>query len=381
MANIYARMTKINNAQGRSNYIGDPKRQEAILLQRKDLVHGWGVVSIYEKEKSHKGKTNWEAREIVVALPNKLSNDLKELEKVCEELVEKLIGKNHENEYAVHWNKGRTNLHVHLLFSEREREILNSPKEYKRDMWYDKETNRMTKANALGAELRYKKGERMKDDQGNLRYDFKDFTPKDPKFTEQSFLYTQRYTIQEVLKNHGYALDVQDNSTPYLSQKKLFKGASSEYLDIAKQYNDEVKLYNIAVKEHLIIEPDTIETYRDMRNALEKEIKKENRQSQSFSQKAISVVADIKNHIIGIIENFKSAISRATEKENINDWWDNEKDEIVNLLKENDNRESNQERLLNLVEATDNVIDNLEQSIEKIETQTKERKKTHGHSL
>lgn len=380
MANVYARMTKINNAQGRSHYISDPKRQENIVLKKQDLQHGWDVVSKYEKDKSHKNKTNWEAREIVVALPNELSNDLEKLESVCDELVDKLVGKNHEQEYAVHWNKGKTNLHVHLLFSEREREIWHKPKTYKRDMWYDKDTNRMAKANAENAELRYKKGERMKDAEGNLRYDWNMFSSKDSKFTEQSFIYTQRVVIQEVLKGHGYDLDVQDNSTPFLSQRKLFKGASPEYLDIAKQYNEEVQQYNQAVKEHLVIEPEQKEVYQEMRSVLEKDIKNENRQSQSFSIKAIDVVRDIKDYVVDLVSNLKKSITEVIDRTRLGDWWDNNKDELIELMEENETLENEKDRMANFVHAVDYVIEDQEKTIEEIEY-TKGRNRNYGPSL
>lgn len=380
MANVYARMTKINNAQGRSHYISDPKRQENIVLKKQDLQHGWDVVSKYEKDKSHKNKTNWEAREIVVALPNELSNDLEKLESVCDELVDKLVGKNHEQEYAVHWNKGKTNLHVHLLFSERERGIWHKPKTYKRDMWYDKDTNRMAKANAENAELRYKKGERMKDAEGNLRYDWNMFSSKDSKFTEQSFIYTQRVVIQEVLKGHGYDLDVQDNSTPFLSQRKLFKGASPEYLDIAKQYNEEVQQYNQAVKEHLVIEPEQKEVYQEMRSVLEKDIKNENRQSQSFSIKAIDVVRDIKDYVVDLVSNLKKSITEVIDRTRLGDWWDNNKDELIELMEENETLENEKDRMANFVHAVDYVIEDQEKTIEEIEY-TKGRNRNYGPSL
>ena len=91
MANVYSRLTKINNAKGRSQYISDPKRQEEILLHKTDLEYGWSVIEDFEKLKSNVDKENWQARELVVALPNDLSNDKVKLEKVCDELTQNLI--------------------------------------------------------------------------------------------------------------------------------------------------------------------------------------------------------------------------------------------------------------------------------------------------
>ena len=380
MANIYSRLTKINDATGRSQYISDPKRQEEILIHKTDLQYGWSVVEEFEKMKSNSDKENWQARELVVALPNELSVDKIKLENVCNNLVVELVGKNREHEYAVHWNKERTNLHVHILFSERERVQELKPKTYQRDMWYDKDTNRMTKANAENAELRFKKGEIMKDKNGQVRYDNDLFTSKDIKFKSRSFLLEKQYIIQDVLKGYGFNLEVQENSTPYLSQKKLFKGASAEYLDTAKQYNHEVKQYNQAVKEHLEIEPEQKEVYQEMRSVLEKEIKKENRNSQSFSGKAIEVVRDIKDYVLDLVSTLKKSIGNIIEKTQLGDWWDNNKDELIELMEDSESLETEKDRMANFVHAVDEVIEDQEKTIEEIEY-TKGRNRNYGPSL
>lgn len=380
MANIYSRLTKINNANGRSQYISDPKRQEKILLHKSDLQYGWSVIEDFEKQKSNADKENWQARELVVALPNELSNDNIKLEKVCDELTKNLIGNNREHEYAVHWNKGRTNLHMHILFSERERVQELKPKIYKRDMWYDKDTNKMAKANTEDSELRFKKGDIMKDKVGNIRYDSEPFTIKDIKFKSRAFLLEKQYSIQEVLKQNGYEFDVQNNSTPYLSQKKLFKGSSPEYLDIAKQYNDEVKQYNQAVKEHLVIEPEQKEIYQEMRSVLEEDIKKENRKSQSFSIKAIEVVRDIKDYVVDLVSSLKKSITDVIDRTRLGDWWDNNKDELIELMGNSESLEDEKERMANFVHSVDEVIEYQEKAIEEIEY-TKGKNRNYGPSL
>lgn len=79
MANVFFRLTKINNALGRSDYISNPSRQEEILLHRSDLNFGWDFISKFEFEKSNSDKENWDARERVIALPNELSEDIRTL--------------------------------------------------------------------------------------------------------------------------------------------------------------------------------------------------------------------------------------------------------------------------------------------------------------
>ena len=60
---------------------------------------------------------------------------------------------------------------MHILFSERERIQELKPKIYKRDMWYDKDTNKMAKSNAENSEIRLKKSDIIKDKVGNIKYD------------------------------------------------------------------------------------------------------------------------------------------------------------------------------------------------------------------
>ena len=107
---------------------------------------------------------------------------------------------------------------MHLIFSERERNTERQPKVYKRDMWYDKDSNKMAKAHADNAELRFKKGEVMKDKEGNIRFDDdKPFTVKDKRFKSKMFLVEQKEIIQETFKEHGFHIDIFD------SKKKSLK--------------------------------------------------------------------------------------------------------------------------------------------------------------
>ena len=238
MAKVYSRVSKINNVVGRSDYISNPDRQEFIKLTGKSIDFEWEEYAQFEKENQKSQEKNNEARELVIALPNEMSESFSDdvLEEFSHELAQELLGNNRDYEFALHFNQARTNFHMHLLFSERERANERTPKVYKRDMWFDKTTNRMAKANAENAELRYKKGEVMKDKQGNIRYDEVPFTKKEKKFTERSWLKDHQKTIQKVLAEYNYVLDIFDNKHE-IAQKKLYKGASADYLDYATNWN------------------------------------------------------------------------------------------------------------------------------------------------
>ncbi|MDN6640810.1 MAG: hypothetical protein L0L10_08510 [Tetragenococcus sp.] len=264
MAKVYSRVTKINNVTGRSDYISNPDRQEFLKLTGKSRDFEWKEYAEFEKENQKSQEKNNEARELVIALPNEMSESFSDkiLEEFSHDLAQELLGENRDYEFALHWNKTQTNFHMHLLFSERERKTERIPKVYKRDMWFDKTTNRMAKANAENAELRHEKGETMKDKQGNIRYDEAPFTKKDSKFTERSWLKSHQETIQNVLAEYHYVLNIFDDKHE-IAQKKLYKGASVDYLEYANHWNQTANRANKAlkqeqatlVKEYTILKP------------------------------------------------------------------------------------------------------------------------------
>lgn len=264
MAKVYSRVTKINNVTGRSDYISNPDRQEFLKLTGKSRDFEWKEYAEFEKENQKSQEKNNEARELVIALPNEMSESFSDkiLEEFSHDLAQELLGENRDYEFALHWNKTQTNFHMHLLFSERERKTERIPKVYTRDMWFDKTTNRMAKANAENAELRHEKGETMKDKQGNIRYDEAPFTKKDSKFTERSWLKSHQETIQNVLAEYHYVLNIFDDKHE-IAQKKLYKGASVDYLEYANHWNQTANRANKAlkqeqatlVKEYTILKP------------------------------------------------------------------------------------------------------------------------------
>lgn len=251
MAKTYVRVTKLNDVTGRSDYISNPEKQDYIYNHEKSNDFDWKEYQEFEKKNQKSASKNNEARELVVALPNEISDlPAEERSKIAHSLAKELVGENRDYEFALHFNQSRTNFHMHLIFSERERSETAEIKRYKRDMWYDKETNRMAKKNAPGAELRYKKGQAMKDKDGNYRYTNEPFTVKDKKFTTREWLHNTHKVTQEVLSEHGYKLDIYDPEIE-IKQQKLYKGADSDYLEFARTWNKKAKEINKETKEEL----------------------------------------------------------------------------------------------------------------------------------
>ena len=138
--------------------------------------------------------------------------------------------------------------------------------------------------------------------------------------------------------------------------------------------------YNQAVKEHLAIEPEQKEVYQEMRSVLEKDIKNENRQSQSFSIKAIEVVRDIKDYVVDLVSSLKKSITDVIDRAQLGDWWDSNKDELMELMDDSESLENEKERMANFVHSVDEVIEDQEKTIEEIEY-TKGRNRNYGPTL
>ncbi|WP_304841966.1 hypothetical protein [Dubosiella newyorkensis] len=297
MASVYARVAKISNAVDRSNYLKDEKRQEEIVLHKENMQNSWQEHSSFEKGHQKTNVANNEALEVHIALPNSLANDKQMLDRVCDDLAHEIIVENKDYEYAVHWNHNRTNLHVHILFSERENQTELEPKIYKKDIWQDKDTHKLAKANAVNAELVHRKGEVQRDKEGNIKYQTDVFKPKDKQYISRNWVQSVRDITQKVLKAHGYELDLTTKDSPYLPQKKLYKGAREDYLEKAREWNKEVKRYNEGVKQHIELEPAQLENYRIVKKELLENVKEANAEEKKITPRAIQLVNDMANWV------------------------------------------------------------------------------------
>lgn len=340
MANVYGRVAKISNVVGRSDYITDEKRQEEIVLHKENMQHSWQEHSIFEKGHQKSNVANNEALEVHIALPNELAQDKKKLESICDELANEIVGENKDYEYAVHWNHNRTNLHIHILFSERENQMDLEPKVYKKDIWQDKDTHKLAKANSENAELVHKKGEIQRDKEGNIKYQMDIFKPKDKKFIAKQWVQEVRELTQQVLKTHGYELDITTKDSPFLAQKKLYKGASEDYLEKAKAWNAEVQRYNEGVKQHIEIEPIQLENYRSIKKEVLENVKEANSEEKKITPRAIQLVNEMANWVQQTLLQLKVYINRKAKELETMKKWEQVKDKFVDMFDKNKGLES-----------------------------------------
>ena len=320
MANVYGQLTKISDSRGRSAYLTG-KHQEEVVLHESQMEYDWKFYHQYEKNHKKNHDDNIEALEIIVALPNELYQNREKLKEVCDELCSELIEGNNDYEYAVHWNHNRTNLHMHLMFSEREKYEVLEPKIYKKDIWQDKDSHKLAKPNAENAVLVHRKGDIQRDKDGNIKYNEEPLKAKNRRFNSSTFVQEKNHIISQVMERYGFDLAVQDKTTPYLSQRKLHKGWKEDYLENAREYNKAVRGYNKAVKEHIEIEPDQKDVYVAFRNQIESAVKDENRPEKKLTLRAVGIIRDMRDTIMETVQTLKVSLSAHNKVERLMDWY------------------------------------------------------------
>lgn len=204
---------EVLNLEKRSKIIDKPNRNEVILLHVKAMKFEWKQYADFEK--NHRA----EGREIIVLLPEEMLGDLIQLKKTCDALAKRGIGESRDYEYVIRWNNKIATLH--LLFSERKKNVGRTPKIYTRDFWYDKKTNRQTKPHAKNAELRYEEGTFQKDRNGSIKYEGPPFLDKDPYFSSENWHRHFEKTILSVFKEFGYCLN--EEQERYLNDDKVLE--------------------------------------------------------------------------------------------------------------------------------------------------------------
>ena len=225
----YIRMTKLNDVCGRIDYISNPKRQEYLYATFSTVKpEFWDLMSAQSQMdfwKSNQKGVCTEARELVIALPGSFQ------ETDAEEILKKFVEK-FRSEYgmqctaALHHNKTKNNLHIHMIFSDRE--LLEKPEEKiaTRNMFYDEN----------GRHVRTKK--EILDEEGNIRegcrvikkgnpYEIRFFGPRKEEFKSRKILpeVKHMYTdlINELVPDKNEKQKVFDPKGPYLPTKKIGK--------------------------------------------------------------------------------------------------------------------------------------------------------------
>lgn len=196
----FARVTKLSNIGGRADYISNPDRQEKLVATSPAI--DWKPYQEFERANQKTSRRNNEGREVILALPNEWY-DLPpgELTQRVQLLAEKAAGKKTDMQWAIHWNKKESNLHVHVVFSERQKE--KDPKRWDRDVYLTAEGKVARKA-----------ADRARDRDGNVlppvhrKGDLKGgFTAKDARYVARNWVQTVKEELRQELQRLGATID------------------------------------------------------------------------------------------------------------------------------------------------------------------------------
>ena len=228
--NSFIEMAKLHNLSGRITYISSHAKQEYLyeIYATEPEREFWRELAKCNQEEFEKSGTNGkciEARELMIALPESFINyDHDYLLKRMVDGFNKQYGV--ECFAALHHNKRKTNLHIHMIFAERKRLEQPVEKVATRNMFYDEQ----------GHHVRTKK--EILDGDGNIRkdckiikkgevYERRIFTTKDGRFKQESFLDEVKvfYTdlINQMALDDKDRLSIFDKNSPYLATKKVGK--------------------------------------------------------------------------------------------------------------------------------------------------------------
>lgn len=223
-------MSKLSNVRGRITYISSHAKQENLYVVYETTDrHYWTELARFNQQEFLKSGTEGkciEAREFIIALPESFPN-LYEPDKLLQLFTDRFKEKyGVECVSALHHNKRKTNYHIHLIFSEREKLPEPIEKTATRNMFYDEQ----------GRHVRTKK--EILDENGNIRkgckivkkgevYERTLFTNKDNLFKQENFVDEVKhfYTdlINLLVKDDKEKLHVFDKNGLYLATKKMGK--------------------------------------------------------------------------------------------------------------------------------------------------------------
>ena len=262
--NSFIEMAKLHNLSGRITYISSHAKQEylyEVYATEPDRAF-WRELAKCNQEEFEKSGTNGkciEASELMIALPESfISYDHEYLLKKMVDEFKELYGV--ECFAALHHNKQKTNLHIHMIFAERKRLEQPEEKTASRNMFYDEQ----------GKHVRTKK--EILDGDGNIRkgckiikkgevYERKIFTIKGSRFKQESFLDEAKvlYTdlINQMVIDDRDRLSIFDKNGPYLATKKV--GKNNPKAEAIKADNEIRMEWNRAVDRAIVSDVSEIE--------------------------------------------------------------------------------------------------------------------------
>lgn len=186
----FVRVTTLTSISGRAGYITNVEKQEEIVIESESV--DWAPYEKFESENRRCATANNAGREVVIALPNEWYQlDRSELHQRIDTMA-KLVAGDREHQWAVHWNKDRTNLHVHIIFSERQK--IAEPGVWDRNVYASKD-----------GKVARRKADRAVDENGEYilihrKGEAKEpFSAKDCKFATREWLHEIKQDLKQTM--------------------------------------------------------------------------------------------------------------------------------------------------------------------------------------
>lgn len=228
--NSFIRMTKLSNLSGRIDYITSDKRQENLYatFATTDERGFWRQLSRCNQEEFKKSGTDGkciEARELIIALPESFRFYDPEAipDRFCRSF-KRMYGV--DCIAALHHNKRKTNLHLHLIFAERTKLKEPGEKIAARSMFYNEDGKHVrTKKEIVDADGNVRKGCKIIA-KGEV-YERTIFSIKNKRFKSEEFLDEVKVQFTELINNmvpnQKEKLTVFQKNGMYLATKKIGK--------------------------------------------------------------------------------------------------------------------------------------------------------------
>lgn len=263
----FVRLQKIPTVVGRLDYIfrqgafSKKELQEQLVYFHDNFgAENWKKLANFEAAESKRLNVKLtQARELIIALPNCMK-DAKDAESLYKKIADNLAS-GQPYAFAVHWNKTKTNLHMHLLLSERQKlDICREPKRYRQDIWAKSDGSRALKVEDRH-HIMHHKGDIQYDKDGKIKYKSAEnsgFSLKNNSMQKKSWLFEKKQEAVNLLKNLGYDITVFDEKEGFLAEKHEGKGTS--------KYTQRIKRENSFIRSQNAERAKTIAKYKSMQS-------------------------------------------------------------------------------------------------------------------
>lgn len=269
----FVRLQTIPNVLGRLNYIFQQGAfstkelsEQLVYFQDNFGAENWKKLANFETAESERlnVKLN-QARELIIALPNSMQ-DQKDAETQYKQIASTLSS-GQPYAFAVHWNKSKTNLHMHLLLSERQKlNISQEPKRYRQDIWAKEDGSRALKVEDRH-HIMHHKGDIQYDKDGNIKYknaENSGFSLKNKSMQKKTWLLEKKQTTTNLLTNLSYEITVFDAKEGLLAEKHEGKGNNA--------YTQRIKRENAFIRSQNAERAKIISKYKKQYNTAKSEL-------------------------------------------------------------------------------------------------------------